>query len=205
MRDLFVLTADLDMEETMKGLLARPRRLGIRNIRYEVVRHRRRDAGCRADAVRRLRPHLHEYSYAIVVFDKSGCGRDNASREAIQSEVEENLSRNGWDNRAKAIVIEPELETWVWSASNLVPRILGWTQGYGELRTWLLARDLWPEDAAKPPDPKTAMRKALREKTQRVSASLFGQLAMSVSLQRCKCPAFKELKDTLQDWFPKAA
>lgn len=205
MRDLFVLTADQDMLEAMNGLLRRPQPLGICEIHYTLGRHRHRDPGCRADASRRLRPYLREYRYALVVFDKHGCGRDDASRQDIQREVEQDLSRNGWEDRSKAIVIDPELETWVWSASNLVPRILGWTEGYEALRTWLNSRDLWSENAAKPADPKTAMRKVLREKNQSVSASLFGQLAASVSLQRCKCPAFKELKNTLQAWFPKAA
>lgn len=205
MRDLFVLTADRDMLEVMMGLLQRTQPLGIGQIECAFDRHRLRDPGCRVDASRRLRPYINEYRYALVVFDKHGCGRDDASRRDIQLEVERDLSRNGWEGRAKAIVIDPELEAWVWNKSNLVPRILGWTEGYGALRSWLDSRDLWPENAVKPPDPKRAMRGALREKSRSVSSSVFGQLAKSVSLQSCKCPAFKELKKTLQNWFPKAA
>lgn len=205
MRDLFVLTADQDMLEAMQSLLRRQQSLGICEIQCAFSRHRRRDPGCRADASRRLRPHLREYRYALVIFDKDGCGRDDASREDIQSEVEQDLRRNGWEGRAKAIVIDPELESWVWSKSNLVPRFLGWTGNYGELQAWLNSGGLWPTNANKPPDPKRAMRSVLREKKRSVSASLFSQLAGSVSLQRCECPAFQELKQTLQAWFPKAA
>lgn len=204
MRDLFVLTADQDMLSAMIGLLRRPEALGTRQIQFAVDRHRHRDPGCRADASRRLRPYLKEYQYALVIFDKHGCGLDAESREKIQITVERDLSRNGWQDRSKAIVIDPELESWVWSSSSHVPRILGWTQGYDELRAWLRAHGLWPAGAAKPPDPKTAVQRALREKQQSTSASLFSQFAESVSLQTCECPAFKELKDTLRRWFPEA-
>lgn len=205
MKDLFVLAADQDMLSAMIGLLERPKALGTRQIHYAIDRHRRRDPGCRTDASRRLRPYLNEYRYALVVFDKRGCGLEAESRENIQITVERDLSRNGWQGRSKAIVIDPELESWVWSRSNHVPRILGWTEGYDELRSWLDSGGLWPADATKPPEPKMAMRSALREQKRSVSASLFDQLARSVSLQRCECPAFKELKGTLRGWFPKAA
>ena len=205
MRDLFVLTADQDMNATMVSLLQRPQSLDTRKIQYAIDRHRRRDPGCRTDSSRRLRPYLGEYRYALVVFDKHGCGRDHAPREDIQLEVEKDLSRNGWEGKSKAIVIDPELESWVWSKSNHVPRVLGWTEGYSELRGWLGSRNLWPEKTVKPPDPKTAMRDALYNKGQSVSSALFSQLAESVSLQECECPAFNELKSTLQGWFPRAA
>lgn len=189
---------------TMDRLLRRPQSLGIRQVRFAIARHRHRDPGCRTDASRRLRPHLNEYRYAMVVFDQDGCGRDDATRVDIQFDVERDLARNGWENRSKAIVIKPELENWVWNTSNHVPGVLGWNS-YRELRDWLNEKGRWPDETAKPPDPKEAMRAALAKAGRRVSAAMFGRLADTVSLQGCECPAFGELADTLQTWFPAAS
>ena len=202
-RDLYVLVADQDMLETMTNLLGRPEALAIRRISYAVDKHLQRDAGCRGDAARRLRPFIGDYRHALVVFDKHGCGRDDDTREDIQNEVESDLSLNGWRNRSRAIVIEPELEAWVWNASNHVPRTLGWDNNYQELKRWLEDIDFWPSDASKPSDPKEAMRAALREKKRRVSSALFGRLARSVTLRACEDPAFNELTGTLRTWFPQ--
>lgn len=56
MKDLFVLTADADMQAAMEALLsARRRALGIRSIDFTVERHTQRDAGCRSRSADRLR------------------------------------------------------------------------------------------------------------------------------------------------------
>lgn len=204
-RDLYVLVADQDMAETMKALLSRPRSLKIGRVKYNVEKHQGHDPGCRTDSARRLRPQIEDSKYALVMFDKAGCGQESISREDIQRQVEQDLSRNGWEGRSKVIVIDPELETWVWNASNQVPEILGWAADYGNLKAWLASRGLWPADATKPPDPKQAMRAALREKNQKISSSVFGQLAESVTLSGCQCPAFRELIATLQRWFPEVS
>ena len=200
-RDLYVLVADLDMLQTMEGLLSRAPSFGIRPIHYTVGRHLRRDPGCRTEASQYLRGYISDYKYALVVLDRNGCGAF-ASREEIQHAVESDLSANGWRNRSKAIVIDPELETWVWNGSNSVPKVLGWAGGYEGLRAWLATQDLWPSGSNKPPDPKEAMRAALRKVRRSVSARLFGQLAESTTLRHCQDSAFSELKDTLQHWFP---
>ena len=200
-KDLYVLVADLDMLQTMEKLLNRNAKLGIRPIKYAVAKHLHRDSGCRTNASQYLRGHIRDYQYALVMFDRDGCG-DCASREEIQHEVERDLANNGWGDRSKAIVIDPELEIWVWTGSNYVPRILGWEGGYEELKAWLAAEKLWPSDCAKPTDPKKAMRAALRKGRRSVSAKLFGQLAKSTTLRYCQDSAFKELRDTLQHWFP---
>ena len=149
--------------------------------------------------------YLRQYCRAIVVLDKDGCGRENAPREDIQQEIERDLAVNGWNDRAKAIVIDPELEAWVWSGSSNVAKVLGWSKEYEDLKAWLVDRDLWSANSAKPSDPKAAMKAALREANRASSAALFGQMAQRVTLRRCQCPAFAELKRTLQHWFGEEA
>ncbi len=110
-KDLYVLVTDQDMLETTKGLLGRTASLGIRTIEYAIAKHLNRDSGCRTNASQYLRSYISNYDYALVMFDREGCGNDD-SREEIQSEVETDLAANGWRDRSKVIVIDPELETW---------------------------------------------------------------------------------------------
>ena len=200
-KDLYVMTADLDMETTMKRLLTRHEDIHIRKIRFDVGRHLDRDPGCRRRAVDYLRPHLNEFDHALVMFDRDGCG-DSASRAEIQERVGHDLHINGWRDRSKAIVIEPFLETWVWNQSDDVPRILGWPGDYRRLRLWLRNNDLWPRGDPKPPDPKKAMKAMLKQGKTRHTSTIFEDLAAKASLQGCRDPAFGELLVTLRRWFP---
>ncbi|MDD9864538.1 MAG: hypothetical protein OXU54_08200 [Gammaproteobacteria bacterium] len=198
---LIVLVADQDMAQTVKGLLGRWQSLGIAPVKFEVRRHHNRDGGCRVGATQYLRPFLGNYRHALVVFDFRGSGT-RLTREKTQEEVEKALRQGGWEDRAKAIVIEPELEAWVWAASEKVPEILGWKGEYSALKHWLHKQDLWPNDNLKPPDPKTAMERTMRESRSRRTSRKFYELASAVKLEHCRDPAFNELKKTLQAWFP---
>ncbi len=204
-KDLYVLVADQDMRQTMKELLDRGASLGIPSVTYTVARHLQRDPGCRSDASRYLRHRILQYRFALVMFDREGCGHD-ASREAIQCGVEEDLARNGWRDRSKAIVIDPELEAWVWSESQGVPQVLSWNNDYDRLRNWLKSQGLWPRGCPKPPKPKKAMQAAMRRQRVRKSSRKFSALAAKLAadgtLSNCQDPAFNELRDTLQLWFP---
>lgn len=203
MKDLWILVADADIEATMRGLLThRQAALGIRSIEFTIMRHLQRDPGCRRQAVSTARGYLNDHKYALVLFDKVGSGDEGAERQRIQHAVEGDLRRSGWGNRSKAIVIEPELETWVWSASANVGKVLGWNEGTGVLRDWLRDHHLWPEDEAKPPDPKSALRRAMRVKNRSPTAVTFMTLARRVGLSACEDPAFREVRETLQGWFP---
>ena len=202
-KDLLVLVADLDIEQAIRGLLGRSRALNITEVDFEVRRHPGRDSGCRSGAVEFLRSFLHSYRYALVVFDLYGSG-NILDRKEIRYQVEDGLSRNGWDDRARAIIIEPELEAWVWTASQEVPEVLGWDGSYASLRDWLHEQGLWPEENGKPPDPKAAMKRTMYELRSKLSSRKFYELATKVSLvHHCQDPAFNELQTTLRAWFPR--
>ena len=201
-KDLFVLAADMDLANTLEGLLARPEPLRIRSVDFDIERHPYRDSGCRIDAIEYLRPFLKSYRHALVVFDYHGCGSRH-SREMIQQDIGENLRRNGWEDRARAIVIDPELEVWVWAESQEVSRVLGWGSRYRELRRWLAAEGLWPAGQPKPPDPKKAMERAMGHSRSPLSARKFRELADTVDFDGCEDSAFNELQETLRAWFPR--
>ena len=203
-KDLFVLTADLDMEATIKSLLSRHQSLQIREITFEVGRHLEHDPGCRWRGVDFLRPLMGDFEYAIVMFDRRGCG-DASPREEVQRAVAGDLARNGWTGRSSVIVIDPFLETWVWNGSEEVPRVLGVPGDFRRLRLGLERERLWPRESTRPPDPKQAMKRVLQQTKTRHSSVIFDELAGKVSVRGCEDPAFTELVDTLRSWFPQGA
>jgi len=200
--DLVVLVADQDMEFAVSGILDRSQSLGVHPLAYDVFRHPERDPGCRAKGHVFLRPFAGQYRRALVLFDHEGSGHEALTRDEVEGEVEERLSRNGWSGRGAAVAIAPELETWVWSDSPHVPDILGWRDAGVGPREWLCAEtEYWDAGDAKPARPKEAMRAVLRHVRRQFSASLFRELASRVSLSRCVDPAFAKLTGTLSAWF----
>lgn len=201
--DLVVLVADADMRLTIETLLRRSQSFNIRAVSYEIFSHPERDPGCFRKAVDFLVPFSRRYRYALVLFDRHGCGREQDRREELEQDVEERFADTDWRDRVAAIAIDPELEIWVWSDSPEVDRVLGWTGRSPSLREWLQEeKNLWPVGLPKPDDPKKAMRSALKDVRKPVSSSLFRDLAKTVGIRRCADPAFDKFKATLANWFP---
>lgn len=199
--DLAILVADKNMDYGLRGLLGRPRALGTRPIDAQIWVHPRRDPGCRLDAHHFLRSFAADYRHALVMFDRDGCGSE-ASREQLEREVEARLSVNGWGERAAAVVVSPELETWVFTSSPHVERCLDWPASRGRLRDWLARIGQWPPGQAKPGSPREALEHVLRESGRPRSAALYQCLGARVSLRGCSDAAFQKLLDTLKTWFP---
>jgi hypothetical protein len=200
--DLVVLVADKNMEAAVQGLLGRCSALHIRSVRWKIFVHPGRDPGCLKRGHEFLRPMSKDYAHALIVFDKAGCGQENRSTNALESIVNGHLSRSGWESRAGAVVINPELEAWVWADSEEVVRCLGWGASAQELRNWVAGRGFWPDHSAKPTDPKKALELTLRKLLKRPrSSSIYRQLAQTVSFQQCMDPAFLRFKTLLQSWF----
>jgi hypothetical protein len=201
--DLVVLVPDADIENTIVGLLARPEALRTRAVSWLVRRHQGRDPGCRTLGVDFLRMYAATWSHALLIFDRHGCGRDSMDANALEAELEHKLATNGWQDRAAAIVIDPELEAWVWSDSPHVDRIAGWHGRIPGLRDWLVHEGLTVAKGEKPHDPKVAFHRALRIVNKRPSSALFRQLAESVSFGRCTDRAFLKFLDKMRLWFPR--
>ena len=193
------------MEGAFNGLLSRPEKFGIRNIDYQILVHPKRDPGCRTQAVEFLRPFLSSSNYAMVAFDHHGCGSSLIPTK-IQSKVGRLLFVNGWEKRSHVVVIDPELEEWVWAPSPHVSRALGWGNNFSDLRRWLHDRDLWPSGQSKPIDPKQAMEAAMHNapgaNRPRRSSAIFERIANSSDPMSCRDSAFSQLRETLQAWFP---
>lgn len=201
-KDPVVLVADKDMEFFLRGILNRPEALGIKQVNFEIFRHPQKDPGCRLIGHDFLRPLTKIYQHALIILDHEGCGKESLNRDALELEIENRLRTSGWNDRAGAIVIDPELENWAWSTSPEVDRILGWQGKSATLRTWLLNNGFLSKDSMKPCPPKKALRETLRNVRKPWSASIFHQIAQTVSLKQCADPAFQKLKATLLNWFP---
>jgi len=200
--DLVVLVPDKQMEATIRALLVRHQSLSIRPIRFEILVHPRRDPGCRGESTSLLSIYLRTASFSMVLFDREGCGHEHLQREALEENVEAGLATSGWTSRAAVIVIDPELECWIWSDSPIVDQVVGWTGSSPPLRQWLIDNGRLMANQTKPSRPKESLEAALKQKRKRQSASLFADLASRVSLARCSDPAFQKLKATLAAWFP---
>lgn len=200
-KDLVILVADKDMEFTVKGLLGCYPAIGIRPLTNDVYVHPQHDPGCLLRGHDFLRLFANSYAHALIMFDLEGSGKESLSREELEHQVEVQLARSGWDDRAAVIVLDPELEIWVWSDSPEVDLILGWQNREPDLRTWLCQEGFVSDRSAKPNRPKEAFEEALKLASKPRSSSRFRQLAEKVSLNRCSDAAFLKFKTQLRQWF----
>ncbi|MFY9825484.1 MAG: hypothetical protein WAM82_29190 [Thermoanaerobaculia bacterium] len=204
-KDLILLVADKNMEASLKGLLSRFLSLKFRQVAFDLYVHPERDPGCLLRAHDFLRSFATRYDWALVLLDHAGCGREQEDRSALESDLERRLGEAGWEGRAAAIVIAPELESWVWSDSPKVDLALGWEGKSPPLRDWLREKGLLQAGVVKPAEPKRAVELALRTARKPRSSAIYFELAQGVSTDRCTDPAFAKLRRCLREWFPAAA
>lgn len=199
--DLVVLVPDKNMKFALTALLSRPADLEIRSVTSDIYVHVERDPGCFLKCDSFLRSFIRSHMHALVVFDREGCGREHQSRQQLESQTEEKLSRSGWNDRNAAVVLDPELESWVWSKSPQVARILDWEGRDPGLHDWLAAKGYIVQNRIKPSRPKEALEGALRIVRKPRSSSIYFQLARDVQFQDCADPSFLKLRDILSKWF----
>lgn len=201
-KDLIVLAADKDLESTLHGLLPRNQSLGIRAITFDIIVDSQHDPACAQRGVGFLSIFSRQYSHGLLIFDHQGSGREIVNPRALQAQLNGEFAASAWGERARAIVLSPELEAWVWSNSPLVDDVVGWRDQPISLKDWLTEQGLLKEGEGKPTRPKEAFQAALYQMQTRRSASLYRQLAEKVSFRRCQDAAFLELRTILSDWFP---
>ena len=201
-KDLIVLAADSNIEQALIGLFARPEALGIRPIDVNISVHPQHDPGCATRGVEFLSNFSQQYLHGLLIFDREGSGMEQKQPQEIQKDLNREFKDSAWGERARAIVLDPELETWVWSDSPHVDDVAGWKNRRPPLRRWLISQGYLQAGATKPQQPKEALQAALRTVRKPRSASLYRQLAEKVSLRRCNDPSFLELKTVLTAWFP---
>ncbi len=196
-----VLVADRDMEHALKGLFSRPEALGIRPIEADIFTHPQHDPACAVRGVEFLSNLSDRYDYGLLVFDHEGSGREQKTPQDLQDSLNQEFARSAWRARARAIVLYPELESWVWSDSPHVDDVVGWKDRCPPLRRWLIVQGWLENGEAKPARPKEAFQAALRHARTPRSSSLYQQIAEKVSLRQCTDRSFLEFRSIMQEWF----
>lgn len=201
MKDLVILVADKNAQFALKGALGRPESLGIRPIEFEFRVHPGRDGGTRKSGPDVLSLERRRFAHALLVLDFEGCGTDLASATELEAQLDGRLSVH-WNDKAKSIVIYPELDVWVWGSDNAVEAAIDWPADKS-LRSWLCEQGFVLEANGKPTRPKEAMEAALRLPNLPRSSALYQSIAEKISLRRCGDEAFSRLRRQLREWFPE--
>ncbi|MBX9790909.1 MAG: hypothetical protein K2Y37_18480 [Pirellulales bacterium] len=201
--DLIVLAACQNTKFALLGMLNQSERLRIRPISFTIIVHPEHDPGCVRTSAEVLRSQQRLYEKALVMCDYEGSGAREESAIDVEKRIEQRLSVSGWAGRSAAVVIDPELEAWVWSDSPHVEEVLGWRYRIPTLRAWLVDQGFLSTEYAKPAHPKEAVLAALKAANLRRSSAIYASLARSVSFERCSDRAFARLKDVLRNWFPQ--
>lgn len=201
MKDLILLVADKNTQFALKGALERPEALGIRPVEFEFRIHSGHDGGIRTTGPEMLTLLHRMFRHGLLVMDYEGCGEEQTNATALEAKLDERL-KTGWQNNAKAIVIEPEVDVWVWGSDNAVQQVIEWPAGQG-IRDWLRDRGFSFDCNNKPTRPKEAMEEAMRKTRSPRSSALYQQIAERISVRHCKDNAFARLRTQLISWFPK--
>ena len=200
--DLVCLVADKNMEAAIIQLLQRPKSLGTRVFKYKVVIHPEHDSGCFYSSEKILNSYYPTVKHALVILDYDWGGVPASNGSELEGQLEQSLNRRYKEGWARAVVIEPELEAWVFSTSPHVARVLGWPSNE-RLRSTLASAKLWRAGQPKPSDPKAALEEALHRRQIPRSSSIYRQLAGRVGTKSCTDRSFVRLKSLLKDWFPQ--
>ncbi len=202
-KELIMLVADKNMQFTLDGLLTRHQAFQMRALTKENVDiyvHPLRDPGVYKEAAAFLRPYQNEYHYALVFLDREGSGQEHKTASDIADEIQADLERNGWTNRAEVIVLDPELEIWAWVNSPHLADHTGWSD-LRSLKNFVKEHGLWEGGTPKPDSPKEAFEALLREKRIQRSSAIYKKIATDVSFRECVDPAFSRFKQVLEKWF----
>ena len=199
MKDLTLIVADKNMHFALKGALARPAALGIRPISVEFSVHPNRDGGMRSTGPELLALKRRTARYGLLVLDREGCGVEKDDADGLETELMERM-KPVWGTAAAALVIEPEVDIWMWGADNALKTVLGWDHT-PSIREWITTKGYILDANGKPVRPKEALDAILRELAVPRSAALYEELASKLSLKRCADPAFVRLRTILHKWF----
>ena len=201
--DLIVLAADKNMEAALRGiLLHRPRSLGVRPLDVKFLRHPGQDSGCPRTAHAFLRSYVASHAFAIVVFDREGCGPSSCRASNWKSRSSRNWPKTAGRTAAPSL---PSTPNWRHGCGAILRTLTTNWAGREDSRPYGRGsenRNLLGEADVKPPRPKEAVEVALHEAKRERSSSIYEDLAKTVSLDRCTDPAFAKLRDKLVEWFP---
>ena len=232
MRDVVWLIADLECRATLLGFLERPNfhlPMGCAPFcvdpNLDFLRDEKgKDPGVWKNAGQLLRSKCGTHKHALVILDQAFEGSPGATQ--IESDIVSDMTSQfgGWRrDQIEAIVIQPELEAWIWQDNPHVEAAFGYAGRPPTLRNKLAATawdvrrqrtlpsdaannpPLWPAGRPKPPDPKAAVEATCYLCHSDPPSAVFNEITSNIGIGRCVDPAFLRLRDTLRRWFPPHA
>ena len=129
--DLKVVVADKNMQATFAGLLTRHQSLGIRPLQLDPqspLVHPRHDPGCWKDGPELLAIEHQHFCHGLLALDWEGCN-SNRSADDTRLDLQQRLDRLTTPGWGTVVLLQPELEIWVFAGSTEVDRALGWQPG----------------------------------------------------------------------------
>lgn len=201
MSDLLILVPDKATEFTLRGAIGRTDALGIRPVSFRVLVEPGRDSGVRRRGVQILAVLRRTFAHAVMILDYEGCGSDLAAEE-LEAELDADLAQL-WGDDAKAIVVAPEMDVWMWGSEVHLRSILQWPEPRS-LQSWLESKGFKFDAFGKPDRPKEALNALFRHAKKPRSSANYQRVAQHVSLTRCTDQPFLRLRARVQQWFPAA-
>jgi len=199
-KDLYIITADKSMECTVRAALQRHQSLGIRPIRFDIIHHPQKDSGVRSTGPQMLDLQLDRYQHGLLMLDWEGCGSPEKSALLEEASLNRQLQVK-WDQRARAIVIVPELDVWIWGSDQALAPVIDWNVP-GSIRDFIASKGFEMDEHLKPKRPKEAFECLLAHQGLSTSSSLYQKIASKISLPRCADPCFLRFRQILSEWFP---
>ncbi len=205
--DCVFLVADGTMEHVLRGLLRRPDFLetfSIGDFKPTILVEREgNDPGVFRRGADLLKPYSFTHRQAVLMLDAAweGAPKPRVIRDKLRRRMETTWPAESFE----VVVLVPELEVWIWQDDPSIERVVGFNRerGVQSLRSWLEANGWWPARQTKPPDPKGALKWALRHTKVHFSSALHLDVARHAPFHRCQDPAFRLLVQTLQRWYPQ--
>ena len=211
MRDCVFLTADSTMKQALLGFLTRndcfrEYNLGTAPFQFDqnedLFSSATMDPGTYTTGEELLKPFQKTHKHAVIVLDAEWDGSPGA--DTIRTDLTARIKATGWSEEAfKVIVIDPELEAWIWQRNQRVAAALKFSSVPEMVEAVQAAKIAWPDGQPKPSRPKEALE-AVATKKRKIgySSALHRSITASVTLVGCQDEAFQCLRNTLQSWFP---
>ena len=211
MRDCVFFTADSTMKQALLGFLTRNDRFAHYNLgtapfafdpNEDLFSSATMDPGTYTTGEELMRPFQKTHRHAVLMLDAQWDGSPGAA--AIRTDLSNRILVTGWPADAfKVIVIEPQLEAWIWQRNQRLATALKFGSVAEMVKAVHDAKVDWPNGQAKPSRPKEALEAvATRKRKIGYSSALHRAITTTISLAGCRDNAFLELRQTLQRWFP---
>ena len=209
MRDCMFYVADMNMVETFKGFLTRQQfhqSLGCGRFAFDPLKDLARAAGQTDGGLWRragglCKGYLQTHRHLVVCLDRDFGGSPGQAQ--VRQDVEQQLLAAGWNQGQFAVlVIDPELEQWIWQDSPHVESALKYASP-PSLRQLLMNSGDWPAGQIKPNNPKEVLERLVDQNLRgNRSSTIYSKITSRISVMNCVDGEFLVLRAALQGWFP---